>query len=176
MLQRQCCGAAAAILVFTPATATSASPLGGYVSGTYTTIDYPGAAQTDISGINNLGTMVGYYIDTAGIYHGFIYQRGTFTPFNDPYAGTAAGQGTEFYGLNDLGVVVGGYFDTSGLFHSFIYAAGSFVPVNVPGNVTPPSEALVTSGPTDINDAGVIVGMYYNSGGLENGFMLTPGH
>ena len=83
-------GAGAMLVAMTavvPAAATPPSPLAGYASGTYITIDYPGAVQTDISGINNLGTMVGFYIDSGGVYHGFIYQRGTFTPFNDPSAG-----------------------------------------------------------------------------------------
>ena len=40
----------AGMVALVPATATSASPPGGYASGTYTTIDYPGAVQTNISG------------------------------------------------------------------------------------------------------------------------------
>ena len=101
----------ATMVAVVPAAATSPSPLAGYASGTYTTIDYPGAVQTDISGINNLGMMVGFYIDTAGVYHGFIYQNGTFTPFNDPNAGTKKGQGTQGSGINDFGTIVGGYID-----------------------------------------------------------------
>ena len=131
VLRRACCTAsaaalAAAILAFTPATAASASPLGGYASGTYTTIDYPGAVQTDISGINNLGTMVGYYIDTAGVNHGFIYQHGSFTAFNDPYAGTGANQGTQGSGINDFGTIVGAYIDGSGNYHGFMDRGGFF--------------------------------------------------
>ncbi|MGP8209651.1 MAG: hypothetical protein ACLQVK_26905 [Acidimicrobiales bacterium] len=72
-------------------------------------------------------------------------------------------------------MIIGGYFDANGLCHGYIYVAGTFIPVNVPGAVPAPY-ALVASGPTDINDAGVIVGGYYNSKGVENGFSLTPGH
>ena len=137
VLRRACCTAsaaalAAAILAFTPATAASASPLGGYASGTYTTIDYPGAVQTDISGINNLGTMVGYYIDTAGVNHGFIYQHGSFTAFNDPYAGTGANQGTQGSGINDFGTIVGAYIDGSGNYHGFMDRGGFFSTLDGP--------------------------------------------
>ena len=141
VLRRACCATsaaalAAAILVSTPATATSASPLAGYASGTYTTINYPGAVDTDISGINNLGMMVGYYIDTAGVNHGFIYQHGTFTSFNDPNAGTAKGQGTQGSAINDSGTIVGAYIDAKNNYHGFMDRGGPFTTLDGPADAT----------------------------------------
>lgn len=38
----------------------------------FTTIAYPGAAQTYVEGINDSGQIVGEYIDSDGLYHAFI--------------------------------------------------------------------------------------------------------
>jgi hypothetical protein len=125
--------------------------------------------------------LTGLYIDSNGTSHALIDIAGRFITVNNPNAGSAPNDGTEFYGLNDLGVITGAYFDSSGLCHGFIYVAGRFIPVNVPGSTTETMNEFVAFGPTDINDAGVVVGGYYTSSGsssspLENGFMLTPGH
>ena len=39
--------------------------------GEYSTIDFPGAAITDVLGINDDGELVGLYIDSSGLAHGF---------------------------------------------------------------------------------------------------------
>ena len=175
ILRRACCTAsaaalAAAIVVCMPATATSASPLGGYASGTYTTIDYPGAVQTDISGINNLGTMVGYYVDAAGVDHGFIYQRGTFTPFNDPSAGTGADQGTQGSGINDFGTIVGAYIDGSGNYNGFIERGGSFTTLDGPN----PAHGSFNYA-NFVNDLGTVTGMYSDTSNTSHGFLYRNG-
>jgi hypothetical protein len=36
------------------------------------TFDYPGSTFTSLNGINKLGQVCGYYMDTAGIIHGFL--------------------------------------------------------------------------------------------------------
>jgi hypothetical protein len=152
-----------------------------YRDGTYTTVNYALAGTgpmqgTGLLGINNLGVLTGIYVDSKGTDHAFLDIAGRFVIVNNSNAGTKKLQGTEFYGLNDLGVITGAYFDTSGLCHGFIYAAGTFIPVNVPGSTTEVANVYVAFGPTDINNAGVVVGGYYNSKGVENGFSLTPGH
>jgi probable HAF family extracellular repeat protein len=40
--------------------------------GEYTTLDFPGAMNTVANGINNLGQIVGYYVDANGNEHGFL--------------------------------------------------------------------------------------------------------
>src|SRR5712692_426402 len=56
-----------------PALAT-ASPA---VALTFTTIDFPGAAQTFCLAINARGQMVGGYLDAGGNQHGFLLNQGT---------------------------------------------------------------------------------------------------
>ena len=42
------------------------------MNGSYTTIDVPGAFQTNLSGINNSGQIVEVYRDAHGLSHGFL--------------------------------------------------------------------------------------------------------
>jgi probable HAF family extracellular repeat protein len=90
--------------------------------GVITTIDVPDSTQTDVTGINNIGQIVGYYVDAAtGVEHGFLYSGGVFTTLTD-------GPLTYPRGINDQGQVAGfvctgiGPGDCSG----FIYSEGSF--------------------------------------------------
>ena len=71
-------------------------------SYSFTTINVPGATNTQANGINNRGEIVGSFTDATGT-HGFIYSAGTFTTINVP----GATGGTEAYGINDNGHVVG---------------------------------------------------------------------
>ena len=72
--------------------------------GKYTTISFPDSVDTDVTGINQLGQIVGYYVDTAGNDHGFLYQDGRFTEIEFP-----GGQSTDPYGINAQGEIVGVY-------------------------------------------------------------------
>jgi len=162
----------AAMTAVVPAAATPPSPLAGYASGTYTTINYPGAAQTDISGINNLGTMIGYYVDTGGLDHGFIYQHGRFTPFNDSNAGTLKGQGTLGSGINDFGTAVGVYIDSNGTYHGFIYQRGTFTTLDGP---SPSMLGSFGAFANFINDFGTVTGAYTDTNNVFHGFLYHDG-
>ena len=138
-----------------------------YSGGTYTTIDDPAAATslagTVASGINDAGQIVGYYIDSAGIGHGFLYSGdGTYTTIDDPL-GT---KGTEAEGINDEGQIAGVYVDGSNKSHMFIYSEGSYITIN-----DPPGAIGATV--TGINNNGQISGYYYDASGFH-GFIGTP--
>jgi autotransporter passenger strand-loop-strand repeat protein/probable HAF family extracellular repeat protein len=132
----------------------------------YTTIDYPGAIGTDITGINNNGEMIGTYSDASGE-HGFTYSGGVFTTLDDPN-----GDLTYPFGINDLGQIVGEFEDPSGnVVHGFLYSSGAFTTIDYPS---------VGSGgatrPTAINNEGQIVGTYaINNYVLNNGFLYSGG-
>ncbi len=75
------------------------------VGGTITTIDPFGATFTQALGVNNLGEIVGFYVDNStGVQHGYVDNGGVFTSF-DPY-GSAS---TTINGVNNLGDIVGFY-------------------------------------------------------------------
>ena len=136
--------------------------LGGRV---FATLTIPNAVSRQVTGINHLGELCGFYVDTANVSHGFTLNFGIFTPVNFPGAAS-----TTAFGLNDNGQVVGTYTDAGGLIHGFIYTAGSFQSVDDPSGVG----ATIVNG---INNSGVIVGFFGScvSGGTTcSGFVGMP--
>src|SRR5262249_59859018 len=73
------------------------------------------AEVTLATSINNAGQIVGYYIDSTGQQHGFLYSSGTYTTIDDP----SATSGTAAFGINDGGDVVGFYTPSTGQ-HGFL--------------------------------------------------------
>jgi hypothetical protein len=68
-----------------------------------------------------MGTIVGNYLDTSGVNHGFLRTtRGTFTTFDAPGAGTGPGQGTTPFSNNASGAITGFEVDANGVFHGFL--------------------------------------------------------
>ncbi len=96
-------------------------------AGTYTTIDFPSAVDTNVFSLSG-STITGSYLDAAGV-HGFLDDGGTFTTVDDPLALPAEGDiflgglagviGGTYLGGIDGNVVVGQYLDTTGDTHSF---------------------------------------------------------
>src|SRR5207302_10466848 len=73
----------------------------------YSRIDVPGATNTAASGINGAGQIVGSFVDTSSLYHGFWRDAGgTFTTIDVPGATSTAASG-----INDIGQIVGVVFD-----------------------------------------------------------------
>jgi probable HAF family extracellular repeat protein len=71
---------------------------------------------TFAQGINDADQIVGYYVDSNLITHGFVYNQptGTFTTIDVPNA-----TNTYLYGINDAGEMVGAYVDSTGHTHGF---------------------------------------------------------
>src|SRR5262245_46746414 len=99
------------------ATLVFAAGAGTAYAITYTTLDDPlspnGTIAAGISGSN----IVGWYFDTPGALHGFVYNGSTYTEINDPLAGNG--------GTNALGIsgnnIVGTYTDSSNIAHGYFY-------------------------------------------------------
>ena len=155
---------------------------GGTVSGQPVAINDPNAGSsagqgTLPSGINDAGTIVGSYIDSNGIEHGFIDYGGNFTTLDVPASlGGAATNAvvTEVSGINNAGEVVGFYGDgQNGATYSFVYDtegsdAGTYYTFSFPS-----SNDTVAAG---INDHGDIVGHtvdYIDGSYQTNGFMAS---
>jgi probable HAF family extracellular repeat protein len=86
-------------------------------SGQFTPINGPlGAHGVQPHGINDLGTIVGYYNGADG-YHGFVDSGGQYVTIDDP---NAAPGSTYALGINVFGQVVGYYLDAMGTFHGFL--------------------------------------------------------
>ena len=147
------------------------------ISGAVTIFSVNGAATTSCYALNDTGTAVGYYADSAGVYHGWMRtSTGTITTIDVPGAattpgtapcGTASVAGTVVLGINSAGYVSGHYWDTSYNEHGFIETpTGSFIHINAPG-------AYQTSG-GGLNDHVVLVGHYLDSSCNWTGYIATP--
>lgn len=120
------------------------------------------AVSTFAGGINNPGTIVGWFEDGEGVLHGFTLRRGTYEVYDFPDA-----VDTQLTGLNDNGQTVGFWTDAEGDFHGFLLRNGNTTPIEFP-------EATSTQ-PLAINDRGQIVGTYLDPEGNNHGFLYDRG-
>jgi hypothetical protein len=141
-----------------------------------TTIDYPGAPQTILTGINKWNTMVGTYqynddADFGPEWTGFkMWKNGSFTPIGGP----SGALNTNPTSISDTGIVVGWYVSGSEAVpfapdpsHGFVLANGVYKTLDYPN-------AFLTS-LNDINSAGVIVGLWIDTNGGFGGFLFVNG-
>jgi hypothetical protein len=123
-------------------------------SGSPYLIQAPGAASTQINGINNSGTLVGYSLTSSYAFEGFSYSNGTFTPISvGPY--------TYVEGINNKGDVTGYYGTPGDTATGFLIHGGVTTSFYIPGY-------QLNTFPTGVNDSDQVVG-YYN--GTSGGFL-----
>jgi probable HAF family extracellular repeat protein len=130
-------------------------------SSMFTTLDVPFASvrSTMALGINNLGQIVGTYLDDLG-QHGFLDHHGTFTAIDVP-----RGQSTIAEGINDKGQIVGFYSQNGS--HGFVYDHGTFTTIDEPQS----NMSMLAIG---INNEGQIVG-WYSDLSASHGFLDDAG-
>jgi uncharacterized membrane protein len=119
---------------------------------TWTSIDYPGARNTNATGINSAGTIVGYWNENSAqqYSHGFLDVNGVLTSFDVP-------NGTFPFpaAINDFGQIVGSFFsNTDSNQHGFFFDGVNYQIVE------PPGVTIDYSFLTGINNAGIMVGQY----------------
>jgi probable HAF family extracellular repeat protein len=123
-------------------------------NGTYTLLDnathtavLPMNVNSQATGIDNAGDVVGFYLPTATTSDGFLLKSGSTTATTLLFPGSNF---TQALGINNEGQVVGFYNDAGGITHGFIWSNGNWTSVDAPG-----ASATTING---INDAGHIVG------------------
>jgi len=129
-------------------------------SGTFSSLDYPGAQATQAYAINNMGTIVGTYEVNNDQGHSFFYQNGQYKNIDFPGALL-----THASAINNKGVVAGYYELPTAQVLGFIYNKGQFYTVMHPGPYT---------GLSGINDRDIIVGLYSPPMGLQLTFKGVP--
>jgi hypothetical protein len=129
-----------------------------FSNGGLAAINFPGAQSTFAIGINDSGTIAGFYSNPNE--HGFIYHNGQWATVDYPNT-----SGTEVYGISNGGVVIG-------LDHSleqgraFMFANGTFKVISVPNSFY--THAL------GIAPNGLITGMVVlNGSSTASGFTAT---
>jgi uncharacterized membrane protein len=72
--------------------------------------------------------MVGYYLDSAGYAHGFLWNNGVFSDIDYPRA-----KWTYAFGINDSGLIAGTYsMAATGPNHGFLFDGKTYTTVDVP--------------------------------------------
>ncbi len=84
-------------------------------SGKHLNVNYPGAEGTGLLGINDLGTIVGYYYVPDGCYCAMVFRNGKYLSFAYPGA-----KYTFASGINKSGQIVGTYTFDAFTYHGFI--------------------------------------------------------
>ena len=140
-----------------------------YDRDNFTNENVPGSAQTQVVGINDHGTTVGFSVDGNGANAGFVLWRNKFTPVVNP-AGNASPRFDQLLGVNNEGTAAGFYNDANGASHGYLYQiqTGKFTPVTLPVH----ADSVVASG---INDRGDISG-FYTVGKVTSAFLIHYHH
>lgn len=116
-------------------------------------------------GINDWGSVVGWYGDSAGVAHGFKrWTNGKGFVLNYPAHFTSVNSGTFPTAINDSGVIVG---FTQIPYHAFVYHNGKWGTIQYPNAI-----ATWLSG---ISNAGVIAGNAQLADGSTIGFLYDNG-
>ena len=144
----------------TGATLQRAMFVSGGTFSLFTYIDslLPSNINSQATGVNDAGTVVGFFEDASGVFEGFMDIGGVASTIDAPGA-----KSTQLLGINDLGQMVGDYIDAGGVMHAFIDTAGIFTTIDPVG-----SAAAAVNG---INDFGQVVGFYTDAQGLTLGFI-----
>jgi probable HAF family extracellular repeat protein len=124
---------------------------------------FVGVTQTVGYGINDLGMVVGSYNDAVGD-HGFVLERGIYTPIDFPLPGA---QNTVAFGINNRREIVGSY-TAGGVGHGFLFKDGVFTTRDFPAPGVTQTQAR------GIDDQGRIVGTYIDDAG-SHGFLFNLG-
>ena len=114
--------------------------------GRFTRLDFPGSRSSQARSINDRGQVVGEYQDTAGSYHGYVWERGRFRTIDAPGAA-----GTSLFDSNDCGQLLGIRLQLDGTIRGFLLDRGRFTTFD--GSGGPVTYAV------GINEAGQIVGL-----------------
>lgn len=108
--------------------------------------------NSQATGVNNAGTVVGFYQPTSTTFNGFEDIGGVISSITAPFSGTVS---TQALGVNDLGQIVGDYTLADGNMFGFLDTGGMFTTLD------PFSSTAVTI--NGINDNGRVVGFYVDA-------------
>jgi len=129
----------------------------------YTTLDDPLA---NTSGIRVWGVsgnnVVGYYMDSSSVEHGFLYNGGTYTTLDNPSASQMTYYGTTAFGISGNNIV--GTYSSDGASLGFLYNGSTYATLNNPSGTS--TAAYGISGNN-------VVGSYTDSSNVIHGFLYN---
>ena len=140
--------------------------LRGDGQGGYRNENFPGSAQTQVTGLNDTGTTVGFWANDKGANFGFYRTSGGHYQNADyPTGDKASPPVDQLLGVNDQGIAVGFYNDSNGNSHGYGYSIRShrYHRITVPGATSVTAAA--------INNRNDVAGFETNSAGTTEGFL-----
>jgi hypothetical protein len=141
-----------------------------YGQQNYRNENFPGSAQTQVTGLDNVGITVGFWANKKGANFGFYQYRSRFHNVNFPTTDNAKPQVDQLLGVNDHGIAVGFYNDRNGNSHGYTYntSRNSFHRVTISGATSVTAAA--------INNSGDIAGFYTSKGTTQAFLLQADGH
>ena len=145
----------------------------------FTNENFTGSVQTQVTGLNNIGTTVGFWSNTnngVGLdsNFGWVNVGGVFTNVNNPATATTPPVFNQLLGVNDSNIAVGFYTNAAGNTFGYTYniAAKTFS-----ANIMDPNAvgATSTTVAAAIDNAGQIAGFYTDAHGNTDGFFDNGG-
>ena len=135
-----------------------------YASGKFTAINFPKSNGTQAIGINDKGDVVGLYLDSTSVQHGYVKRGTKYTSID-----VSGDSTTEAWGINNSGQITVFAVNSSGGYDSFLYNGKTFKKISDPSAGTTGTIARI------VNNKGDVAGAYFNSSGLEVGFLRHSG-
>jgi hypothetical protein len=146
-----------------------------FAQGDFGSENFPGAAQTQVTGLNDTGTSVGFYstmnsMNTANDNNiGFWRADGRYHSVSFPTRNNAMPSVNQLLGVNDTGTAVGFYNDAKGNAHGYAYNLRTrrFKVITVHGATS------LTA--TADNNMGAVAGFYMTAKGATDAFIQFHG-
>ena len=89
-----------------------------YGQANFTSENFPGSVQTQVTGLNNIGTTVGFWAPSnngGDNNFGFTDVGGAFTSVNNPGTPATGTMVNQLLGVNDSNIAVGFFTDSAGI-------------------------------------------------------------
>ena len=140
-----------------------------YAQTDYRNENFPKSVQTQVTGLNDSTTTVGFYINSAGSNIGFVHTPSGFTSVSDPST-PAAPSVNQLLGVNNNGIAVGFYDNSAGNSVPYEYdiATKTFTTLSLP-------KSAVSAFASGINDQNDVVGTLTLSNGDTQGWEIVNG-
>ncbi|HBW19104.1 MAG TPA: hypothetical protein DEH11_08850, partial [Actinobacteria bacterium] len=147
----------------------------------YVNENVPGARQTQVTGLNDLGVTVGFFStqNKASMMNnnfGFYAVHGRFHRVDFPTNVPAKPPVDQLLGINDRDIAVGFYTNDQGNNRGYLYdiRTGQFSRVLVPGMPAGLKGPSLTA--AAINNSDDVAGFYAAAGGTTDGFLMAGRH
>lgn len=132
----------------------------------FSVVDFPGAAQTNIFAVDDLGKYVGAWYDSDVAGHA-MYFDGKNLASLDPNGPIGTAPQSYAYSLNNLGQIAGGFIGPDNNYHGFIFRNGKITQIDFPGGNNTQAYG--------VNDLGQVIGVYQDSNAAFHAFTLIGG-